>query len=257
MILTAAGHADESRDRAHSVRIGWGAGATEQDRQEFRRRFGVELIEVYGLSEAPMATVNLPGSGCAPGSAGRAGAFFEVRVVDDRGQVAEPGTHGEIQLRPKIDDVFTRGYYGNERATVAATRDLWFHTGDRGCLTAEGDLFFVERAKDSLRRRGENISAWEVESVLIEDARVREAAVYGVVSPGGEDEVMAALVLRTPGADVRDIVRGAALNLPRYAVPRFVREVPDLPRTPTMKVQKSELKRAGLTSDTHDLAAED
>jgi crotonobetaine/carnitine-CoA ligase len=244
-------------DRPHAVRIGWGAGASDPERQEFKRRFGVDLIEVYGLSEAPMATVNLPGSGCAPGSAGRESAFFQVRVVDDRGEVAEPGGHGEIQLRPKIDDVFTRGYYGNDRATVEATRDLWFHTGDRGYLTADGDLFFVERAKDSLRRRGENISAWEVESVLVADPRVREAAVYGVVTPEGEEEVMTALLLESPGADVRAIVRGVAANLPRYAVPRFVREVSDLPRTPTMKVLKSELRKAGVTPDTYDLTSTD
>lgn len=253
MILSRAGQEDPARDRPHPVRIGWGAGATGPQRQEFKRRFGVDLVEVYGLSEAPMATVNLPGSGCDPGSAGREGAFFQVRVVDDRGEVAGPGGHGEIQLRPKIDDVFTRGYYGNDRATVEATRDLWFRSGDRGYLTERGDLFFVERTKDSLRRRGENISAWEVESILVADPRVREAAVYGVVTPDGEEEVMAALLLESPGADVRAIVRGVAGNLPRYAVPRFVREVADMPRTPTMKVLKGELRKAGVTPDTHDL----
>lgn len=254
MILSGAAP-DPQLDRAHSVRIGWGAGASQQDRTELLERFGVDLVEVYGLTEAPMATVNLRNSGCAIGSAGRASKFFDVRVVDDSGAVAGVGIAGDIQVRSKLDDVFTRGYYGNDRATVAATQDLWFHTGDRGYLTADGDLFFAERAKDSLRRRGENISAWEVESVLVADPRVVEAAVFGV-SVDGHEEVMAALLLESNQHDPRQIVRDIAGNLPRYAVPRFVRVVDDMPRTPTMKVQKNELKLAGVTSDTVELTLE-
>nr|WP_325211112.1 AMP-binding protein [Salinibacterium sp.] len=254
MILSGA-QPDAAKDRDHSVRVGWGAGASQKDREELRERFGVELVEVYGLTEAPMATVNLIGSGCAVGSAGRASKFFEVRVVADDGGPADVGEPGDIQLRPRLDDVFTRGYYGNDRATVAATQDLWFNTGDRGYLSADGDLFFAERAKDSLRRRGENISAWEVESVLVADPRVVEAAVYGVVIDGDE-EVMAALLLEEPDLDPRAIVRDIAGNLPKYAVPRFVRVVDDMPRTPTMKVQKNELKKDGVTPDTVDLTLE-
>ena len=254
MILAGA-ERDPDGARGHAVRVGWGAGASERDRRVLRERFGVELVEVYGLTEAPMATVNLPGSGCTSGSAGRASMFFEVRILADDGGVAEVGEAGGIQLRPRIADVFTRGYYNNHRATVAATRDLWFDTGDRGYLTADGDLFFAERAKDSLRRRGENISAWEVESVLVADARVVEAAVYGV-AVDGDEEVMAALLLDSVDHDPRRIIADIAGNLPRYAVPRFVRVVADMPRTPTMKVQKNELKKEGVTTDTLDLALE-
>jgi len=254
MILAGA-PSDPSVAEGHRVRIGWGAGASQKDREELLERFGVDLVEVYGLTEAPMATVNLRGSGCPTGSAGRASRFFDVRVLSDAGGPAAAGEPGAIQLRPRVDDVFTRGYYGNDRATVAATQDLWFDTGDRGYLNAEGDLFFAERAKDSLRRRGENISAWEVESVLTADPRVLEAAVYGV-SIDGDEEVMAALLLDAPDSDVREIVRDVAGNLPRYAVPRFVRVVTDMPRTPTMKIQKNELKKSGVTPDAVDLALE-
>lgn len=252
MILAGAPSND---DTTHSVRVGWGAGATPKDRAELLDRFGVDLVEVYGLTEAPMVTVNPIGSGYATGSAGRAGRFFELRILTDDGHVAEPGETGSIQVRPKIDGVFTRGYYGNDRATVAATQDLWFDTGDRGHLTSDGDLFFADRAKDALRRRGENISAWEVESVLLADARVLEAAVYGVAIDGDE-EVMVCFQLEDRSADPRAIIRDAAPNLPRYAVPRFVRVLDDLPRTPTMKIQKNELKKSGVTSDTLDLALE-
>ena len=255
MISSASGEPDHAKDRDHSVRLAYGAGASLRDREEWRSRFGVELLEVYGLTEAPMAAVNIPGSGCAPGSAGRESSLFQVRVVDERGRPVPPGVTGDIQVRPKAEDIFTRGYYNNDRATVEATTDLWFTTGDRGHLTADGDIFFAERAKDSLRRRGENISAWEVESVLVAHPQVSEAAVYGV-EVDGETEVMAAILLEDESADVVEVVRSVAKDLPRYAVPRFVRRMDDLPRTPTMKVQKHELKSQGITPDTRDLTKE-
>jgi carnitine-CoA ligase len=255
MISAASAPADGGGDRDHRVRIAYGAGAPVRDQDEWRERYGVELLEVYGLTEAPMAAVNIPGSGCAEGSAGRESDMFHVRVVDDMGRAVPAGVAGDIQVRPKVEDIFTRGYYRNDAATVAAISDLWFATGDRGFLTPDGDLFFAERAKDSLRRRGENISAWEVESILVAHPAVLEAAVYGVTADG-ETEVMAALLLESPRADPREVIRAVAGDLPRYAVPRFVRRVDDMPRTPTMKVQKNELKSEGITSDTHDLTKE-
>ncbi|MFT4028812.1 MAG: AMP-binding protein [Protaetiibacter sp.] len=255
MISSASGDPDPARDRDHPVRLAYGAGAPERDQAEWRDRFGVELLEVYGLTEAPMSTVNIPGAGCAPGSAGRESDLFQVRIVDDTGHPVAAGVAGDIQVRPKADDVFTRGYYRNDTATVAAITDLWFSTGDRGYLTVDGDLYFAERAKDSLRRRGENISAWEVESVLVAHPDVTEAAVYGV-EIDGETEVMATLLLEHPDADVRAIIRSVAGDLPKYAVPRFVRRVSDMPRTPTMKVLKHELKSQGITPDAYDLTKE-
>lgn len=255
MISAGSGSADETNDRDHCVRIAYGAGAPERDQIEWRQRFGVELLEVYGLTEAPMAAVNLPGSGCAAGSAGRESDMFQVRVVDDAGRPVGPEVAGDIQLRPKVEDIFTRGYYNNDHATVAAITDLWFTTGDRGHLTADGDLFFAERAKDSLRRRGENISAWEVESVFVAHPDVVEAAVYGV-EVDGETEVMVTLLLETEDADLAAIVRAVTDDLPKYAVPRFARRVDDMPRTPTLKVQKNELKSAGITADTYDMSRE-
>ena len=255
MISSASGPEDPARDRNHSVRQAYGAGAPEQDQLEWRDRFGVELLEVYGLTEAPMVAVNIPGSGCARGSAGKESSLFQVRVVDDLKRPVPAGEAGDIQVCPKVEDIFTRGYYRNDAATVASITDLWFSTGDRGYLSIDGDLFFAERANDSLRRRGENISAWEIESVLVAHADVREAAVYGVVVDG-ETEVMATILLETETADVCAIVRGVAGDLPRYAVPRFVRRVDDMPRTPTMKVQKHELKTEGVTADTYDLTKE-
>ncbi|MCR1785069.1 AMP-binding protein [Nocardioides carbamazepini] len=233
----------------HGVRVGWGAGATEVNRVQFQELFGIDLIEVYGLSEAPMATVNLPGSGCAPGSAGRSGRFFEIRVVDAEGRDRPAGEPGEIVLRPKVPDVFTRGYFRNDAATVAATADLWFRSGDQGYLNESGDLFFVDRVKDALRRKGENISAFEVESVIAAHPDVQDVAVYGVAAGSGEDEVVAALVLTRAVADPTAIIRDVASDLPRYAVPQYIRVLDDLPRTPTLKVQKAVLRSQGLSAD--------
>lgn len=254
MISSASGDPDSS-DRDHSVRLAYGAGAPERDQAEWRDRFGVELLEVYGLTEAPMCAVNIPSERHAPGSAGRESDLFAIRIVDDSGHSVGANVEGDIQVRPKVDDVFTRGYYRNDRATVAAITDLWFATGDRGYLTSDGDLYFAERAKDSIRRRGENISAWEVESILVAHPDVLEAAVYGV-EVDGETEVMATLLLENADADIRTIILSVAGDLPRYAVPRFARRVDDMPRTPTMKVQKHELKGQGITVDTRDLTKE-
>ena len=153
-------------------------------------------------------------------------------------------------MRPKLPRGFMLGYYGRDADTVRATRNLWFHTGDRGWLSPDGDVYFEERAKDSIRRRGENISAWEVESVLDRHPAVLESAVYGVAAEAVDEEVMAAVVLSNPDADPRQIIQESASDLPAYAVPRYVRAVAELPRTDTMKVQKAELRKQGVTADT-------
>lgn len=239
MILNVTG--PDRRAGSHSVTRAFGAGASPGLWTEFEERLGIALYETYGLSEAPMATLNVPGAGRSPrGSAGRGSALFEVAVVDADDWPLPPGEIGEIVLRPRHPDVFMTGYYNQDAATLTALRNLWFHSGDRGLLNADGDLFFEERAKDSIRRRGENISAWEVESVLEQHPAVVEAAVYGLACEDLDEEVAASIVAST--ADLGDILAFARERLPAYAVPTLLRLVPDLPRTPTAKVRKEELR---------------
>jgi crotonobetaine/carnitine-CoA ligase len=247
MILNATG--PERRAGTHSVTKAFGAGAAPDVWAEFEDRLGIVLYETYGLSEAPMATLNvpcnLPGAQRAPrGSAGRASALFEVAVVDAADAPLGPDEIGEIVLRPRRPDALMAGYYNNDAATVRATRNLWFHSGDRGLLNAAGDLFFEERAKDSIRRRGENISAWEVERVLELHPAVAEAAVYGLPCEDTDEEVAASLVASDLKSDVAAIVAFARDRLPGHAVPTLLRWVSDLPRTPTAKVRKEELRMA-------------
>jgi crotonobetaine/carnitine-CoA ligase len=231
----------------HTVRKAFGAGAPAALWSEFEDRLGIRLVETYGLSEAPMTTLNTREAGRRSplGSAGRASDLFEVAVVDGEDNRLGPDAVGEIVLRPRRPDAMMLGYHNKDAATVAAFRNLWFHSGDRGRLSAEGDLYFEERSKDSIRRRGENISAWEVESVLDQHPDVAESAVFGVASEEADEEVAAALVLKRADADVADILRFAEARLPRYAAPTLIRVMDDLPRTPTAKVQKAELRAAG------------
>jgi carnitine-CoA ligase len=255
MIMGASKDMSPEECRDHRVRRAYGAGAAPAVWEEFEQRFGVSLVEVYGLTEAPMVTANAPPRVSPLGSAGREGDLFELAILGDDDRRAPAGVVGEIAVRPKVPNAFMLGYYGRDGDTVRATRNLWFHTGDRGWLSPEGDLFFEERSKDSIRRRGENISAWEVESVLNKHPDVFESAVYGVQVEAFDEEVMAAIVPAISGADVAQIIRDSVRNLPSYAVPRYVRAVDELPRTDTMKVQKAELRRDGVTAETIDLAA--
>jgi crotonobetaine/carnitine-CoA ligase len=255
MILKASEPLTDGQAHDHAVRVAWGAGAHADEWGAFKRRFGVTLTEVYGLSEAPMATVNSSADPAPAGSAGRESDLFQIRVMGDDGALLPPGEPGEIVLRPKRPNIFMKGYLRRDADTVAATRDLWFHSGDSGWLSEEGYLYFADRITDSIRRRGENISAVEIESVLLGHPGVRDCAVYAVRPDGAfDDEVMLALVV-APGTDPAAVVADVAHRLPRYALPRFVRVLPDLPRTPTQKVRKADLRRAGITADAIDLSA--
>ena len=234
-------------DRKHAITRAFGAGAPKEIWPQFEERFGVTLTEVYGLTEAPMATVNKrPGE---INTAGRSSDLFEVAVVDEQDQqiVAEVG---EIVVRPRIPCTFMLGYDNAPEVTVEAFRNLWFHTGDRGRMSPDGDLYFVDRQKDCIRRRGENISSWEIESVLARHPGVLESAAYAVPSQLSDDEVMVALVPR-PGAelDLDQVHAFCATHLPAYAVPSYIRVMTALPHTPTERVQKFRLREEGVTAD--------
>lgn len=246
---------ESARDREHSVTRAFGAGAPPEIWRRFEERFGVRLTEVYGLTEAPMATVN-DRRGQLIGSAGHASDLFDVTVMTEDGVPAEPNEIGEIVVRPNLPSAMMSGYDGYPDVTLHAFRDLWFHTGDRGRMSKDGYLYFVDRLKDCIRRRGENISSWEVERVITEHPAVLEAAAYGVPSTLSEEEVMVAVVPRSiDEVDAAAIHEFSASRLPAYAVPRFIRFVASLPRTPTERVEKYRLRAEGVTADTWSSAA--
>jgi crotonobetaine/carnitine-CoA ligase len=176
-----------------------------------------------------------------------------IRIVDDEGQEVAPGEPGELLF--EVDDATRRRveYYKNEEASDAKIRDGWFHTGDLVYADPEGHLYFVDRKTDSLRRRGENISSWEVERGIDRHPAVLESAVFGVPSDLGEDEVMAAVVLKegeTLAAE--DLIRHCEEQMARFMVPRYIEFQDALPKTGTHRIQKSILKREGVGPGTWD-----
>jgi len=179
-----------------------------------------------------------------------------VRLVDDHDCEVPVGEVGELVIRTDRPWSLNHGYYKDAHATAEAWRNGWFHTGDAFRRDAHDNFFFVDRRKDSIRRRGENISSFEVEAEVAAHPAVKEVAAYGVPSQHGEDEVMVAVVA-TPGCvlDPTDLVAFLSGRMTRFMVPRYVRTVADLPRTPTQKVQKHLLRAEGVTADTFDREA--
>ncbi len=247
------------QDRDHALRAVLTAPNLAQHEAQFRERFGVrDVVSGFGMTE-----VNIPIWGRlgqpAPGAAGWTHeAHFEVRIADpDTDEALPPGQMGEILVRPRVSFGFMAGYFNAPEKTVEAWRNLWFHTGDAGVMREDGLVTFVDRIKDCIRRRGENISATEVEEVVAALPGVQEVAAYAVPSdlPGAEDEVMLALVPKAGATlDVAAIVHQAGEQLPRFARPRFVKLVEALPKTATGKVQRAVLRKQGVAG-AHDLPA--
>ncbi len=221
----------------------------------FERRFGVKLIELYGTTEMNCPFYMPRDAALRPGSCGRLiDEWFECRIADPETDETVPaGATGELLVRPKVPGIFMAGYHGKPEATVQAWRNLWFHTGDALRCDGEGYYYFVDRLKDCIRRRGENISSYEVEQVLIDHPAVAEAAVIGVASrfDEREQEVKAAIVLAKGAtllpADLSAFCRG---RMPDFAVPRYIEFLDALPRTATQKIRKDALRASGITKAT-------
>ncbi|MGE4238834.1 AMP-binding protein [Ramlibacter sp.] len=216
--------------------------------REFEQRFGVSIMESYSMSDAVGMTVNNDGR---VGSAGPGAGGSEFRIVDENDMPLPPETLGEILFRHPAGQA-TR-YHNLPEATAHAYRGGWFHTGDLGKMDADGHLYFCGRLKEAIRRRAENISAWEVASVIDMHPKVQESAVFGVPSELGEEEVMAAIV-PVPGETLRpeEVMDFCQGRLAYYAMPRFVDVVDELPKTSTQKVQHLALKARGPGPSTWD-----
>ncbi|MEY4711358.1 MAG: hypothetical protein RIS88_808 [Pseudomonadota bacterium] len=243
------------QERTHRVRIGLGPGVPAAGARDFHARTGVRLMEGYGSTETNFVLSAAAGAP-ADGTMGTVQAGFHARVVDDHDVEVPDGTAGELIVRADEPYAFALGYWGLPEQTVQAWRNLWFHTGDRVAREADGRFRFVDRLKDAIRRRGENISSWEVEQVLQSHPAVAEVAVYPVRSDLAEDEVMAALVPRASRTlDPGELWSFCDQRLPGFAVPRYLDIVDDLPRTANGKVRKFVLRERGVRAGTHDRQA--
>jgi carnitine-CoA ligase len=254
VILFLTQQPERSGEVENTLRVAGGAACPPQLAAEFTRRFGTQLLEVYGMTE--VGTVSGPRRGMGePGTMGRPFEHVEIRVVDADDNPLPPNARGEIVIRPTEPYAIMQGYWQQPVATVEAWRNLWFHTGDIGMLNEAGDLTFVDRLKDAMRRRGENISSFEVERAVQAHPGVRECAAFAIKSDATEDEVMIAVV-RHEGTEITAEALHAFCkdNMPRFAVPRFIRFIDGLPKTPTGRVQKHVLRDLGVTSDTFESA---
>jgi carnitine-CoA ligase len=239
-------------ETAHRVRVALAPAVPAHFHRQFVERFGIGLVDGYGSTETNCVMGALAEEQ-RPGTMGRLLPGFAARVVDNNDNELPDGEAGELILRADEPFAFATGYFGMPEKTVEAWRNLWFHTGDRVIREAGGYYRFVDRMKDAIRRRGENISSYEVEQVLISHPDVANAAVFPVRSELAEDEVMAAIVLRT-GAKLTPaaLLDFCQPQMPYFAVPRFVEFVDTLPATESGKVTKYKLRERGVTVATWD-----
>ncbi len=239
-------------DRAHQVRLVVSAACPASAWRDFEERFGVRIVEAYGAVDAGgFITLNL---GNAPvGSIGKPLGGARYRLVDDAGVDVPTGSPGQLLVFAKGKGARPVEYYRNEDATEDKVRDGWIHTGDIMFHDDAGFLYFAGRNTDSMRRRGENVSAFEVESVLDQHPDVVESAVFGVPSELGEDDIMAALVpVVGRSIDPAAVLAWLDGRVARHAHPRFIDVVEELPKTGTHRTQKSILKARGVTERTFD-----
>jgi len=221
----------------------------------FGERFGVKLIELYGSTEVNCPLYHPLDTHYRPSSCGQvASKWFDCRLVDPETDEEVPaGKAGELVVRNKAPSTIMSGYHGRPQETVASWRNLWFHTGDIMRKDEDGFFYFVDRNKDCIRRRGENISSFEVEEVIRAHPAVKEVAVVGVPSPHDsmEQEVKACIVLR-PDAGVSEqaIFDHCVPRMPDFALPRFIEFAEELLKTPTEKIRKDLLRQAGIGPGT-------
>ncbi|UVO35786.1 AMP-binding protein [Bradyrhizobium arachidis] len=239
MILSQPGIESE---RNNNISIAWGAACPADSWRQFEERFELKVREGYGLTEGQNFThMNLHG---VVGSMGTPIEELECWVIDDHGKRVGPGVAGELVLKPKVASVVMSGYWGEPERTAEVLRDGCVYTGDLVMFDEDGHYYFKGRKKDAMRRRGENVSAWEVERVINAAPGVEESAVLGVSSTLGqhEQEILAVVKLRDgTNPDPLSILKYCEQRLAYYQVPRFLQFVNDFPRGPSQRIQKKEI----------------
>jgi crotonobetaine/carnitine-CoA ligase len=244
-------------DRDHGIRAML-AAPLPPNCAEFQERFGIEeIVTAFGSSESSAPITRVPGVPLVAGSCGRVVRGFECRIVDHNDVEVPDGQPGELIIRADLPWSLTTGYYDNPAATVELWRNGWLHTGDQLRRDADGNYYFVDRIKDALRRRGENISSFEVEQGALSFTGVREAACVAVPDELGDGDDVKLWVVAEDEIKINftELVQHMAAELPHYMVPRYFEMIEALPKTPSMRVQKFILRARGNGPDTWDLAA--
>jgi carnitine-CoA ligase len=241
----------------HTVR---GNPFTETTKQIWHERFGAKQVggNGYGLTEACVITSLAAGEYAAPGSSGKRIPEYDVRIVDDLDRELPPNTPGEIVCRPLQPDVMFMGYWRRPEDTLKLMRNMWFHTGDIGKFDDQGFFYFVDRKKDYLRRRGENISSFEMEAAFSRHPDIAEVAVHAVPSDKGEDDVKVTAILNPDATlSAESLFHWATQAVPYYALPRYIEFRDKLPKNPQGRILKYQLRDEGKTPATWDLEATD
>ncbi len=239
-------------DGDNPVRLMVGAAAPADEWHAFQERFNTKLLEVYGMTECYCCLVS-PYDEPRAGSCGKAITGWDVQIVDDDNNECEPGSLGEFIARSNKRFVGTTGYYNKPEATLDLFDNGWIHTGDLGRMDEDRYFYFVDRKKQAIRRRGENISSFEVESIVSSHPAVLESCVVGVPSDLGEEEVKAVVVLKDDlVATEEELIRWCEPRMAYFAIPRYIAIRSELPKTPSERVEKFKLKQEGITADCWD-----
>ena len=245
-------------EKEHEVKLVLGSPAPHDIIEDFMERFGIKFMEGYGLTEVGQCTFMRPGEPFRVGSCGKESPGYEIKIVNpDTDEELPPDTPGELVLRPRIPNICLHYYHKMPEKTVSDFRNFWFHTGDLCRKDDDGYIFFMDRVKDYIRRRGENISSFEVENMVSSHPKINEAAAIAVkVDEEGrysEDEVMIVIVKEEgKNLDPKEIIEFLKPIMPKFMIPRFIKFRKSLPKTPTNRVQKAKLREEGVTADTWD-----
>jgi crotonobetaine/carnitine-CoA ligase len=234
------------------VRIAWGGGCPKEVWRPFEKRFGVAIRECYGMTEcSSFTTANLDGT---IGSVGKPLPWFDVALVDEAGAPVASGGRGEIVVRERLPGALTRGYYNDAEATARALREGAFYTGDLASADAAGNLYFHGRLTDSVRVRGENVAAAEVEEVARKHPAVEDCVMMGVPADVGEAAIKLFVEVR-PGMGLlpRELSDWLAPRLARFQRPRYIAIVERFERTPSQRIMKHKLSKR--TDDAWDAEA--
>jgi crotonobetaine/carnitine-CoA ligase len=245
----------QQNDDDNPLRIALSAAAPRTIWDAFERRFKVKIVELYSQTEGGFMINTEAQAENKVGSMGKPGATFDMKVVDDHDRELPAGEVGELIYKPAGGASLTE-YYKNPEATAEKTRGGWIRSGDLAYKDEDGYFFFVDRKSDFMRRRGENISSFEVEKIINGHPSVLESAAYAIPSELGEDDVMVAIVLQ-PGAQLapEDLMQHCEAHMAYFMIPRYVRIVEAFPKTGTERTMKYQLKADGVTPDTWDREA--